>query len=161
MTRARRAARTDCGRRRGSEMKAGHRYIDYLSMVVKRALEGRMGPFNFLIILGFFSSVVLLYISLHVHLDGILTRIEEGKREREALAEKKVRLVLIRNKLVSADRIIPLAKAAGMQPGTPDQIHRIAYCEPGEMTDRDRARWALRGGEGGIPSIPAGVPESR
>ena len=142
-------------------MKVGHRYIDNLSMIVKRALEGKMGPFNFLIILGFFSSLVLLYISLHVHLDGISMRIEEETRKKAALAEERVRLISVRNKLVSADRIIPLAKAAGMQPGTPDQIHRIAYCEPDEMTDRDRARWALRGGEGGLPSIPAGVPESR
>ena len=142
-------------------MKAGHRHIDHLSMMVKRALEGKMGPFNFLVILGFFSSLVLLYISLHVHLDGISTRIEEGTRLRQALEDEKICLVLRRNELVSADRIIPMAEAAGMQPGTPDQIHRVAYCGPDDMTERDRARWALRSGEGGFPSTPAGVPESR
>ncbi len=130
-------------------------------MMVKRALEGKMGPFNFLIILGFFSSLVLLHISLHVHLDGISTQIEEGTRLKQSLEDEKNRLMSRRNELVSADRIIPLAKAAGMHAGTPDQIHRVAYCEPGKMTDRDRARWVLRGVEGGIPSTPPGVPESR
>ena len=142
-------------------MKAGYRYIDHLSMIVKRALEGKMGPFNFLLILGFFSSLVLLYISLTVHLDGISMRIEEGTRQRQALIDEKNSLVSDRNKLESADRIIPMAIADGMHPGTPDQIHRIAYCKPDDMTDRDRARWALRGGEGGLPSTPVGVPESR
>jgi len=142
-------------------MKAGHRYIDHLSMMVKKALEGKMGPFNFLVILGFFSSLVLLYISLHVHLEGISTQIEEGTRQRQALEDEKNCLVLRRNELVSADRIIPMAEAAGMHPGTPDQIHRVAYCGPDDMTDRDRDRWALRSGEGGFPTTPAGVPESR
>jgi hypothetical protein len=145
-------------------MNAGHRYIDHLSMMVKRALEGKMGPFNFMVILGFFSSLVLLYISLHVHLEGISTRIEEGTRHRQALEDEKIDLVLIRNDLLSADRIIPMAEAAGMRPGTPDQIHRVAYCGPDDIddtTDRERARWVLRGGKGGIPSTPAGVPESK
>ena len=142
-------------------MNTGQRYIDHLSMIVKRALEGKMGPFNFLIILGFFSSLVLLYISLHVHLDGISKRIEEETSRRQVLRDEKIILMSRRNELASADRIIPLAEAAGMQPGVPDQIHRIAYCEPGEMTDDDRARWALRGGVGSLPSTAAGVPESR
>ena len=142
-------------------MNTGQRYIDHLSMIVKRALEGKMGPFNFLIILGFFSSLVLLYISLHVHLDGISTRIDEGMKRRQALRDEKLDLMSHRNRLASAERIIPLAEAAGMQPGVPDQIHRIAYCEPDEITDDDRARWALRGGKGSLPTAPAGVPESR
>ena len=142
-------------------MSAGQRYINHLSMMVKRALEGKMGPFNFLIIMGFFSTLVLLYISLHVHLDGISTKIEDGRRVRQALEDEKICLMSSRNELVSADRIIPLAEAAGLHPGMPDQIHRVAYCEPDEMTDRNKARWALRGGGDGIPSTPAGVPESR
>jgi hypothetical protein len=142
-------------------MNMGQRYFDHLSMIVKRALEGRMGPFNFLIILGFFSSLVLLYISLHVHLDGISKRIEEGTRLRQALKDERICLMTRRNELASAERIIPLAEAAGMKPGAPDQIHRIAYCEPGDITDEERARWAARGGEGSLPSTPADVPESR
>ena len=142
-------------------MKTGYRYIDQLSMIVKRALEGKMGPFNFLLILGFFSSLVLLYISLTVHLDGISMRIEEGIRQRQALMGEKNRLISRKNELEAADRIIPIVIDDGMYPGTSDQIHRIAYCEPGDMTEKDRARWALRDGEGGLPSIPVGVPESR
>lgn len=142
-------------------MSTGQRYINHLSMMVKRTLEGKMGPFNFLIILGFFSTLVLLYISLQVHLDGIYKEIEAGTRVRKALETEQVCLMSRWNKLVSADRIIPLAEAAGLHPGVPDQIHRVAYCEPGKMTDRNKARWALRTGEGGIPSTPAGVPESR
>ena len=142
-------------------MNTGQKYIDHLSMIVKRALEGKMGPFNFLIILGFFSSLVLLYISLHVHLDGISRKIEEGTLLRQTLEDEKICLVTRMNELVSAERIIPLAVAAGMEPGSPDQIHRVAYCEPGELTEDDRARWALRGGAGSLPATPVGVPESR
>lgn len=142
-------------------MNTGHKYINHLSMMVKKALEGKMGPFNFLIILGFFSSLVLLYISLHVHLDGVSKSIEEGTRLRQTLEDKKICLMSRMNELASAERIIPLAEAAGMEPGSPEQIHRVAYCEPGEMTDDDRARWALRGGAGSLPSTPIGVPESR
>jgi hypothetical protein len=142
-------------------MTAGNGYINHLSMMLKKVLEGKMGPFNFLIILGFFSSLMLLYISLHVHLDGISTKIEEGTRLRQTLEDEKISLMTRRNELVSAERIIPLAEAAGLQPGAPDQIHRVAYCEPDELTEEVIARWALRGGEGGIPSTPAGVPESR
>jgi hypothetical protein len=142
-------------------MKAGYRYIDHLSIMVKKALEGKMGPFNFLIILGFFSSLVLLYISLHVHLDGLTMRIESETKLQRTLEDELMTLVSERNKLESAERIIPLAEAAGMQPGVPDKIHRVAYCEPDEAVDRDKARWALRGGEGQIPSAPTGMPESK
>ncbi len=142
-------------------MGTGKRYIDHLSMIVKRALEGKMGPFNFLIILGFFSSLVLLYISLHVHLDGISKQIEEGARLSKSLKDERICLMSTRNRLASAERIIPLAEAAGMQPGVPDQIHRIAYYDIDEITDDDMARWALKGGEGSLPSTPARVPESR
>jgi hypothetical protein len=142
-------------------MNTGQRYIDHLSMIVKRALEGKMGPFNFLIILGFFSSLVLLYISLHVHLDGISKQIEEGTRLRKSLKDERICLMTARNRLASAERIIPLAEAAGMQPGVPDQIHRIAYCDVDEMTDDDISRWAFRGGEGSLPTTQVGVPESR
>ncbi len=142
-------------------MNTGHRYIDHLSMIVKRALEGKMGPFNFLIILGFFSSIVLLYISLHVHLDGISKRIEEETRLRKSLKDERICLMSTRNRLASAERIIPLAEAVGMQPGVPDQIHRIAYYDLDDVTDDDIARWALRGGGGSLPSTPVGVPESR
>jgi len=142
-------------------MNTVQRYINHLSMMVKKALEGKMGPFNFLIILGFFSSLVLLYISLHVHLDGISTRIDEGMRQRQILEDERINLISRMNELTSAERIIPLAKALGMEPGSPDQIHRVAYCEPGEMTEDDRERWALRSGQAGLPSTPAGVPESR
>ena len=72
-------------------MNTVQKYINHLSMMVKKALEGKMGPFNFLIILGFFSSLVLLYISLHVHLDGISTRIDEGARQRQILEDEKGR----------------------------------------------------------------------
>ena len=142
-------------------MNTGQRYIDHLSMIVKRALEGKMGPFNFLIILGFFSSLVLLYISLHVHMDGISKKIDEGRKKGLVLNSEELDLIKRKNELASAERIIPLAKAAGMQPGAPDQILRIAYSEPDEMTDDERARWALRGGAGSLPTTQAGVPESR
>jgi hypothetical protein len=142
-------------------MRSGQGYFEYLSIIVKRALEGKMGPFNFLVILGFFSSLVLLYISLHVHLDGISSRIEESTRRRQALEDERVTLLSIRNELVSADRIIPLALSAGMRPGAPDQIHRVALCGPDQPGDRDKARWALRGGQGGLPSAAGAVPESR
>lgn len=142
-------------------MRQASGYFEQLSMIVKRALEGRMGPFNFLIILGFFSSLVLLYISLHVHLDGISTKIDEGTSLRQALEDEKIFLMSKRNELISADRIIPLAEAAGMRPGAPDQIHRVAFCAPDESEDQVRARWALRGGEGSLPSTPVAVPERR
>ncbi len=136
-------------------------YIDQLTTMMKRAMEGRMGPVNFLIILGFFSSLILLYISLHVQLDGISTRIEEGTRLRQALEDEKLFLMSRRNELASAERIIPLAEAAGMQPGEPDRIHRIAFYRTNDSGVKEETRWALGGGAGRTDFTGMGVPESR
>jgi len=70
-----------------------------LSFIVKRALEGRISPLNFLLLLGFISSLVLLYISLHFY------------------------------DLVSAERIIPISKKLGLRAGTPHEVRRLAIYE--------------------------------
>ncbi|MDD3642146.1 MAG: hypothetical protein PHQ19_01595 [Candidatus Krumholzibacteria bacterium] len=132
-----------------------------ISTVLRRALEGRIGPLNFLILLGSLSSLLLLYISLHVHAESIMTRIDESRKRCDMLRDEKTTLMAERNELSKAERILPLVERFGMVPGSADQVHRVACYEPGGQGDVVEIHWA-----GGAPAasggtVPARLSESR
>jgi len=107
-------------------MNANTGYPSGLFLVVKRALEGRVTPLTFLLILGFFSSLVLLYISLHVYFFNISNDIVASGERVDALMDANVRLVAVYNELASPGRIIPMAQGFGLRAGSTDEVRRLA-----------------------------------
>lgn len=113
-----------------------------ISTLLRRAIEGRIGPLNFLIVLGFLSSLLLLYISLHVHAESVSTRIDECRKRRDMLQDEKTYLMAERNELSKAERILPLVERFGMVPGSADQVHRVACYEPDRRGEIIDIHWA-------------------
>ena len=120
-------------------------YLNAIVLVFKRALEGRISPFNFLLIIGFFSSVVLLYITLHVHFATITGEINDGLKTKEVLSEELASLTAEHNRLTSPDRIIPIVVKQGLKAGTAGEIRRIAFYNNREQYRREAAWWAQAG----------------
>ena len=118
--------------------------LDSLSVtnIIKRSLEGNVSPFNFALILGFFSSLVILYIALHVHSYTISDDLTQRTEQLELLMDQNAFLAARYNDLVSPDRIIPLVEQMGMRPGTPDEVRRFALHEDREREMREIERWA-------------------
>ena len=130
-----------------------------MSLIIKRALEGRISPLSFLLILGFFSSLVLLYISLHVHFFTISQDISKDSERLGALMDSNVRLMARYNELISADRIIPMVEELGFRAGTPDEMKRLALYEDKKLRKKKYHEWAQAGTAGAAaPTIP---PEGR
>lgn len=102
----------------------------------RRVLEGRVSPLQFLIIVGAFATLLLLYISLHVCFFNLSTELEAASIHRDALTDRNARLIEAYNELAAPARIIPLARELGMRAGAYDEIERYALDEE-----------ALRGGE--------------
>lgn len=102
----------------------------------RRVLEGRVSPLQFLIIVGAFATLLLLYISLHVCFFTLSTELEAANVHRDALTESNARLIERYNELAAPARIIPLARDLGMRAGAHDEVERFALDEE-----------ALRGGE--------------
>lgn len=107
-------------------MNANTGYPSGLYLIVKRALEGRITPLTFLLILGFFSSLVLLYISLHVYFFNISNDIVASAERVDALMDTNVRLMASYNDLASPSRIIPMAQELGLRAGATDEVRRLA-----------------------------------
>ena len=101
-------------------------YSSGLYNFVKRALEGRVTPLTFLLILGFFSTLVLLYISLHVYFFNISNTIVASSERVDALIDANVRLMAAYNELTAPSRIIPLAQGLGMRAGSAEEVQRFA-----------------------------------
>jgi hypothetical protein len=97
-----------------------------LHTIVRRALEGRLTPVIFLLILGFFSTLVLLYISLHVYFFNISNTIVASSERVDALIDSNVRLMAAYNYLAAPARIIPLAQELGLRTGSTDEVQRLA-----------------------------------
>jgi len=97
-----------------------------LCAIVRRALEGRLTPLSFLLIVGFFSTLVLLYISLHVYFFNISNDIAASSERVDALMDANVRLMAVYNGLAAPGRIIPLALELGMRAGSIDEVQRLA-----------------------------------
>jgi cell division protein FtsL len=110
-------------------------------LFIKRALEGKMSPVPFLLILGFFSSLVLLYISLNVYFFNISTEIVDIRKRCDSLMDENVRLTAQYNELASPGRIIPMAKLLGMRAGSSEEVHRLALGRDGAPAEQKPA-WA-------------------
>jgi hypothetical protein len=107
-------------------MNANAGYPLGLQTIVKRALEGRLTPLSFLLVLGFFSTLVLLYISLHVYFFNISSTIVVSSERVDALIDSNVRLMTAYNELAAPGRIIPMAQELGMRAGSTEEVQRLA-----------------------------------
>lgn len=132
-----------------------------ISTLFRKALEGRIGTLNFLIVLGFLSSLLLLYISLHVHAESVTTRIDECRKRCDMLRDEKTYLMAERNELSRAERILPLVERIGLVPGSADQVHRVACYEPGRDGDTVEIHWASGASAASAATAPARLSESR
>ncbi len=117
-------------------------YSSGFYLLVKRALEGRITPLTFLLILGFFSTLVLLYISLHVYFFNISNEISASSERVDTLMDANVRLMASYNVLASPGRIIPMARDLGMRAGSSEEVERFALRIDGE-SDRGEPSWAM------------------
>jgi hypothetical protein len=110
-------------------------------LFVKRAIEGRVSPVSFLLVLGFLSSLVLLYISLHVYFFNVSNDIVASREKLDYLMDRNARLTAQYNELAAPGRIIPMAKDLGMRAGSSDEVHRLALQKNGVPGDQAPA-WA-------------------
>jgi len=110
-------------------------------LFVKRALEGRIGPVSFLLVIGFFSSLVLLYISLQVYFFNVSNEIVASRLRLDYLRERNVQLVAQYNDLVSPAIILPRATELGMRAGSSEEVRRLALLKNGAAVDGEPA-WA-------------------
>lgn len=124
--------------------------------IVRQALSGRLSSLSFLLLLGFFSTLVLLYISLHVHFFSLSRQIADRADRLEALRGRYVVLTASYNDLVSPERIIPLAAGAGLRAGSPGEMTRLALYGRGESVTREQLGLA-RAATGGGTIAPEGA----
>ncbi|OQX84270.1 MAG: hypothetical protein B6D63_04995 [Candidatus Latescibacteria bacterium 4484_7] len=97
------------------------------SIIVKRALEGKISPVSFVLVLGFFASTLLLYISLHVYFLDLSQRIEADRLKANRLMNEKLYLSSEYDRLTSPEKIIPVAVSYGLKPAGPENIKRVAF----------------------------------
>lgn len=102
---------------------------DPFSMLIRRALEGKIGTVGLILILGFFSSLILLYISLHVYFIDVSQRIESDRTRLLRLSNDNLYLKSQYHELISPKKIIPLARRLGMRPGRSEEVMNIAVRE--------------------------------
>ena len=110
---------------------------DPFSTLIRRALEGKVGTVGLILILGFFSSLVLLYISLHVYFLDISEKIESERVKLLRLTNDNLYLKSRYHELISPKKIIPLARRLGMRPGSSEEIMNVAIKE--KDVDRKKA----------------------
>ena len=118
-----------------------------MSLFIKRAFEGRIGPMNFILLLGFVSSLLLLYISLHFYFFNISEQIELCTEKEKVLMNESAALLTEYNDLTSPERIIPLAGKLGMRASTPEEVERLAVFE--QDSDEAGSRALARADVGG------------
>jgi hypothetical protein len=126
-----------------------------IALIVKRAIEGKISPLNFLIILGFFSSIVLLYVSFRVHYSTISEDINAGHSKLERLMNINAQLHGTYNDLTSYERIIPLALELGLRACSQGEVRRLAVYENEELKDKEPVVWEQAEG----PDSRNGEPE--
>ncbi len=124
---------------------------------MKRVLEGRISPLQFIMLIGSFSTLVLLYISLHVCFFNLSTEIAAESDRAEALMESNVRLMARYNELAAPGRIIPLARENGMRPGAHEEVQRLAVT--GDGAGAGGLSWAEATIDKALEFAP--MPESR
>ncbi|HUV35682.1 MAG TPA: hypothetical protein VMX58_01950 [Patescibacteria group bacterium] len=113
-----------------------------ITTIIRRALEGNVSPLNFALVLGFFSSLVILYIALHVQSYSVSEDLTERTEHLELLLDQHALLTAHYNDLVSPDRIIPLVEQMGMRPGSPEEVRRFALYDSRERESEEINRWA-------------------
>jgi cell division protein FtsL len=136
-------------------MNANNDHTSGLYPYVRRALEGRVTPLMFLIILGFFSSLVLLYISLNVHFFNMSNEIVASRERLDVLTNANVRLMAVYNELSAPGRIIPMAKGLGMRAGASEEMRRVALHRDAQAAFEEfsMAEAAARAGIGSYPGV--------
>jgi hypothetical protein len=112
-----------------------------ISYLVKRALEGKISPLNFMIILGFFSTIVLLYISLRVHYYTITGDISSNRIVRERLENTNAELIAEYTRMSAPERIIPLAEGMGLQVCSQEDVIRLTLYDYRRMNEGESAEW--------------------
>ncbi len=120
-----------------------------LSLIIKRAIEGRIGPLSFILLLGFISSVLLLYISLGFHIFSISEQLDAAIEREKMLQNENGRLRSTYNELTSREKIIPYAKLLEMRECTSGEVERLAVYEQ-ENDAETVARWARAGSEDAV-----------
>jgi hypothetical protein len=125
---------------------------------MRRALEGRLTPLTFLLILGFFSSLVLLYISLHVYFFNVSNEIVADRERVDVLMDANVRLTAVYNELAAPARILPMAKELGMRASAPEEMRRLAL-RPKSQNDLEESSWADATFRGGAVRRPGAAPK--
>ena len=123
-------------------------------LFIKRALEGRLTPLTFLLILGFFSSLVLLYISLHVYFFNMSKEMVASGERLDVLMDANVRLMAVYNDLSSPGRIIPMARELGMRAGASEEVRRLALRRDAKWIAEEPS-WAQSTLGGGLGLYPA------
>ena len=113
-----------------------------ITTIIRRALEGNMSSFNFALVLGFFSSLVILYIALHVHCYTVSEDLTKNTEKLELLMDQNAFLTARYNDLISPDRIIPLVEQMGMRPGSPEEVRKFALYEYPDKAPQEIKRWA-------------------
>ena len=115
-----------------------------LSLIMKKAIEGRVGPLSFILLLGFVSSVLLLYISLGFHIFSISEQLDAAIEREKMLQNENGRLRSTYNDLTSREKIIPYAKLLEMRECTSGEIERLAVYEHDDDVE-SASRWARAG----------------
>ena len=115
-----------------------------LSLIIKKTIEGRVGPLSFILLLGFVSSVLLLYISLGFHIFSISEQLDAASEREKMLQNENGRLRSTYNELTSREKIIPYAELLDMRECTSGEVERLAVYEQDD--DKETvSRWARAG----------------
>ncbi len=117
-----------------------------LSLIIKKAIEGRVGPLSFILLLGFVSSLLLLYISLGFHIFSISEQLDAAVEREKMLQNENGRLKSTYNELTSREKIIPYAELLDMRECTSGEVERLAVYEQDDDTETV-SRWARAGNE--------------
>lgn len=121
-----------------------------LSLIIKKTIEGRVGPLSFILLLGFVSSVLLLYISLGFHIFSISEQLDVAIEREKMLQNENGRLRSTYNELTSREKIIPYAALLDMRECTSGEVERLAVYEQDDDTEAV-SRWVRAGNTDVVP----------
>ena len=121
-----------------------------LSLIIKKAIEGRVGPLSFILLLGFVSSVLLLYISLGFHIFSISEQLDVAIEREKMLQNENGRLRSTYNELTSREKIIPYAELFDMRECASGEVERLAVYEQDDDTE-NVSRWVRAGNTDVVP----------
>jgi len=105
-------------------VKKRHNYYS-MPLIVRRTMQGRITPVNFLILVGFAATLALFYICMHVYSYTISEQLSSASARARFLREKRIWLMADYNSLISPDKIIPEVQRMGMRPGSRVDISEL------------------------------------